>query len=264
MKKSYLILCLIALCIVQWGCHKPLVGQVLTPTPTLNSDNFSSTPTLDSIHSQSWRWFYGKYSTTYKDNNRQLSFKTSLKCSKDSALNALISLASIPVFNALATQDSLLYVNKKDRCYGRKSIESLSQLLGVSLSLRNIEELFLGLPIGYNPMYLDSSWLSPKKDTVYAQLISKNAREINYLYSLNPKNQRINWQKVYSPNDLTEATITYLDWLEINNMFIPIQINIFIQTPEQNLSVLFSYDKMDLNMPQDIYLQIPQDYVPCN
>ena len=37
---------------------------------------------LDSIHNQTWRWMYGKYTTSYADGNKKFTFKTSLKCTK--------------------------------------------------------------------------------------------------------------------------------------------------------------------------------------
>jgi hypothetical protein len=38
---------------------------------------------------------------------------------------------------------------------------------------------------------------------------------------------------------------------------------IAIKSNERNINVLFAYDKFELDIPQEIYLQIPDDYAPC-
>lgn len=218
---------------------------------------------LDSIHTQSWRWMYGKYNTSYSDGSKKISFKTSLKCSKDSALNALISFASIPIFNALATRDSLIYVNKKDRCYGKKSIASFKELLGVELSLSNIQELFLGQPIGYSPLQTVNDSISLAGDSCYVSGRIEGAKKIEYNYVSSVKSPRLAWQRIYSPQDSTEAIIRYSNWQKNKNILVPAVIQIAIKTNERNITVLFTYDKFELDIPQEIYLQIPNEYAPC-
>lgn len=218
---------------------------------------------IDSIHNQPWHYFYGKYTTTYKEDAKGFSFKTSLKISKDSALNAIVSLANIPFFNALATRDSLIYMNKKDRCYGRKSISYFETLLGLKLSLTNIEELFLGLPLGYTNQN-NNARIDANKDTIRFTGVIDNQHPLAYVYNLNAKTNRITWQRIESTQDSTVASIYYEAWNLIDKFHIPTQIKIAIEKPQQNILVYFSYDKMELNLPIDIYLQIPNDYAPCN
>jgi len=218
---------------------------------------------LDSVHNQPWQWMYGKYTTNYSDGNKKFTFKTSLKCTKDSALNALISFASIPVFNALATTDSLIYVNKKDRCYGQKSIASFKELLGVELSLKNIQELFLGLPLGYNDTlnYRDS--LNLAGDSCYVNGLVVGEKTIAYRYASSVNSPRLDWQEITSKEDATTARVQYLSWQRHKDMFIPSSFMIAIKSNERNINVLFTYDKFELDIPQEIYLQIPDDYAPC-
>ena len=246
--------------------RKQHVAEVIPPPIELTETGLEEprkTMWLDSIHEQPWRWMYGKYNTSYSDGSKKISFKTSLKCSKDSALNALVSFASIPIFNALATHDSLIYVNKKDRCYGKKSIDSFKELLGVELSLSNIQELFLGQPIGYNPLQTVNDSISLTGDSCYISSRVKGQKTIEYSYVSSVKSPRLAWQKIYSPQDLTEAIIRYSNWQLNKNIYVPAVIEITIKTNVRNITVLFTYDKFELDMPQEIYLQIPNEYAPC-
>ena len=266
MKSLFIFTCCILSIFISSCARKHHVSEVVLPPVELNEtvpEGPQKIKWLDSIHSQPWRWMYGKYNTSYSDGSKKISFKTSLKCSKDSALNALVSFASIPIFNALATNDSLIYVNKKDRCYGKKSIASFKELLGVELSLSNIQELFLGQPIGYNPLQIINDSVSLTGDTCYVSSRIDGQKTIEYSYVSSVKSPRLAWQRIYSPKDSTEAIIRYSNWQIHKNMYVHAVIEITIKINERNINVLFTYDKFELDLPQEIYLQIPNEYAPC-
>jgi hypothetical protein len=233
-----------------------------TPTEPVPME-LKKTSWIDSIHAQSWRWMYGKYTTNYTDGSRSFSFKTSLKCSKDSAINALVSFASIPIFNALATPDSLFYVNKKDRCFGKQPIASFKELLGVELSMKNIQELFLGLPLGYKDSTQYTSEFNVRGDSTYMSGKLDGGKPIEYRYCSSLKSPRLSWQRLFIPEDLTAVIIQYDQWVKHGLMDIPSLIHVSIKTKEQNIRVILTYDKFELNSPQEIYIQIPDDYAPC-
>jgi hypothetical protein len=46
-------------------------------------------------------------------------------------------------------------------------------------------------------------------------------------------------------------------------MKIPGNLAIEIKSTEQNFRIRFTYDKIELNIPLEIYLLIPSDYAPC-
>ncbi len=266
MKLLYIIASCILGIYISSCSRKQHVSETIPPTLEQNEtelDEPRKTMWLDSIHNQPWHWMYGKYNTNYSEGNKKISFKTSLKCSKDSALNALISFASIPILNALATQDSLIYVNKKDRCFGKKSIASFKELLGVELSLNNIQELFLGQPIGYSPLQAINDSINLTGDSCYVISRIEGVKTIEYNYVSSVKSPRLAWQRIFSPKDSTEAIIRYSNWQLNKNFYVPSDIQISIKTNERNINVFFTYDKFEFDIPQDIYIQIPSDYAPC-
>ena len=66
--------------------------------------------------------FYTKVSTKYSDTSQNISFKTSIRLVKDSAVNALITYAGFPIYNSVVTPDSLILVNKRGKCYTKTKL----------------------------------------------------------------------------------------------------------------------------------------------
>ena len=94
---------------------------------------------------------YSKLDVKYSDSSRTISFKTSLKIVKDSAINLLITYAKIPIVTAQVTKDSIIVVNKRDKCFEKESLTYIKDMFGIDLSLLNLEEIFLGRPLDYDP-----------------------------------------------------------------------------------------------------------------
>lgn len=213
---------------------------------------------LDSIHGQIWRWYYGKYSVNYLDKDRKLSVKLSLKCAKDSATNALISFAGIPFVNSLITEAKIVYLNKKDRCFGEAPLSSLKNLLGIELTLENLQELFLGLPLAFSNTSSLQQQAGLHSDTlIYVQ----KDRTLTARYSYAKKTNRIVEQRM-ELSDGRRMTVTYLSW---NDGLISTPASIVVSIIENgNESIVkMTADRYELNLPQDIAIEIPPDYEKC-
>ena len=110
------------------SCAKKIIGEA----PLAKVDRKKTSELvyiIDSISKISPSTFYSKITTNYKDTNQELSFKTSVRMIKDSAVTAMISYAGIPIVNSIITNDSLQFTNKKDRCYIKTNLKVLKQLL---------------------------------------------------------------------------------------------------------------------------------------
>jgi len=105
---------------------------------------------LDSLTELRPNHLYTKIKTTYADTNQTVSFKTSLRITKDSVVSALITKANIPVAHALVRPDSVLIGNKIANCFIKKDLSYFKEAFGVDFSYRDIEQLMLGLPIGFD------------------------------------------------------------------------------------------------------------------
>ena len=92
---------------IKWIQAIILLVLVASCSPTkimlLNSDKLERKKTpelieaLDEMFKYRPDYFYSRISTKFKDTTQSLSFKTSLKIKKDSAVSAFISFAAIPI-----------------------------------------------------------------------------------------------------------------------------------------------------------------------
>jgi len=224
---------------------------------------------LDSLSSIKIDNFYSKVSTNYKDSSQNVSFKTSLRVVNDSAVSAIITYASIPVVNALITVDSVKITNRRDKCYVLRDLAYFRDEFGIEFTFENVEELFLGKPVAYNPE-VEYYKVDENENTVCshkAKDIRKNERkdrrEIITYYTLNDSLTNLSRMQIISPEDNTMIEVFYLDRELIDGFMLPAHIEVNIHAPKQAILVDLEYRKTHINMPEEIHFVIPENYEEC-
>ncbi|MEX1190865.1 MAG: DUF4292 domain-containing protein [Brumimicrobium sp.] len=225
---------------------------------------------LDSLSKQRPEHFYTKLSSHYSDSEYKISFKTSIRLRADSALHALITYARIPIYNTMVTPDTLTIVDKRNNCFIKEDMLYLKNTFDVDFQHANIEELILGMPIGWDS---DEEYYRIKDSYNYI-ISSHNKRKlrrqnkddsgdvyIQYYLSKDSKNlERI---IVDSPDDTTTINVRYFD-REMNNGYnVPLSGNIIVETPRDTIDISFDYNKTSVNDPRVLYLAIPNRYEKC-
>ncbi len=246
---------------------------------------------LDSLSQKRPEHFFSRISTTFADTNKTVSFKTSLRMTKDSAACALITKAAIPVAQALIRPDSVQISNKLNDCYIRKDLSYFKEAFGVDFGYDDIEELILGLPIGFdtNQRYFQINdphqyiLSSKKKREVRRELKDDNRdrdrerdreRERNrdrydeenpiiVQYFINGDLSALNKIFIDSPQDTTSITIQYLSRDSISNFLIPHDVQIDIKTPRNNIYIELKYKQTEVNLPEKMEFIIPEEYEEC-
>lgn len=254
---------------------------------------------LDSLILRKPSFFYTKISTSYTDTTTSISFKTSVRMVKDSATNILITYAKIPIVNSMFSQDTVKIVNKKDKCYIQQSLDFFRQNFGVDVSYANLEEILLGMPLDYDTtiryfkIHDPANYVisSHKKRTVKRveriedrvddfrtekekerdrqreqelERIRKIQDEIIIKYYLSADKRELKAMKVESVADSTFIDINYVTREWINGISIPKEVNLLIRTPRNSIRLELVYEKVELDMPQQLYFVIPEDYEVCN
>lgn len=238
---------------------------------------------LDSLVAQRPLTFYSKIKCEYTDTNQHASFKTSVRIIKDSVVNPIISFAAIPIISGLITPDSVNLSNKKDRCAVRENLDFIKETFGVAFEYRNIEELFEGIPIGYDTTqryfkihdpykYIISSHKKRviKKELklnggerIGERLKKEDEEDILIKYYLSPDMKFLQRIHVDSPSDTTSIDIYYLSWEMVDGRNVPDLMTISIVTPRNRMIMEMDYDKTEINTPQEIYFVIPEGYENC-
>lgn len=228
--------------------------------------------TMDSLSKVRPHFFYTKIATKYKDTTSSYSFKTSLRMNIDTAINTIITYLSIPVVNALITPDSLTVVNKKEKCVARADMQYIKENFGVDFSFRNIEELFLGIPLDYDTtqkyfqihepyQYIISS--HRKRQIRRKDRLEKQENDVAIKYFLTDDTKQLKGMEILSPSDTASIFIDYLSRQNIGGMNVPLEVIIRVITARNNLLITLSYDKVEVNEPQPLYFIVPEGYEDC-
>ncbi|MFN5911849.1 MAG: DUF4292 domain-containing protein [Bacteroidota bacterium] len=224
---------------------------------------------LDSISDIHPNWFYTKIGTKFTDTNRNINFKTSIRLTQDSAINALITYATLPVVSAMITKDSVVISNKKDKCYIRQSVSYIKENFAVDFDHRNIEELLLGMPLDF-----DSTQKYFQINDPYNYIISSHKKrelrrnergkeDIVIQYFLNDDARGLKAMQIDSPSDTASIRVDYLQREMIDGYDIPKEVLVQIKSARNHMLIEMSYDKIEINEPKEMILVIPESYGKC-
>jgi hypothetical protein len=252
------------------SCAKKLTETDMVKVKRVKTNDLLET--MDSLSKVRPTFFYSKISTKYRDTTSNYSFKTSLRMNVDSAINTIITYLSIPVVNALITPDSLTVVNKKAKCVARADMEYIKENFGVNFSFRNIEELFLGIPLDYDTtqkyfqihepyQYVISS--HRKRQIRRANVLEKQDNDVAIKYFLTNDTKQLKGMEILSPNDTASIYIDYVSRQNVGGMNVPAEVIIKVITARNNLLITLSYDKVEVNEPQPLYFIVPEGYEDC-
>lgn len=256
------------------SCSKKLV--IINPERLDRKKTPELVHTLDSLFLLRPTFFYSKISTQFQDTNQNVSFKTSIRMVKDSATNALITYAAIPIFNTMLTKDSLTILNKRSKCYSKSKLSALKDNFGYDFDYKNIEEIILGLPVAYDTNqkyfqihdpfnYILSS--HRKKEIKRNDRPRPNRRnetnEIIIKYFLTADAKGLKKMEIESPDDSTKIFVEYISREMVDNFNIPKEVTVNVKTPRNNIFVNLTYEKIEINQPQPLFLVIPENYEIC-
>lgn len=229
---------------------------------------------MDSLTLRKPDFFYTKISTSFADTNRNISFKTSIRMVKDSAINTLITYASFPIINSIITQDTVKIVNKKDKCYIIQSLGYIKDNFGIDFNYKNLEELILGMPLDYDTTQKYFQIHDPYNYTISShkkreikrfdrneKLVEKEDVIVKYLLSDDLRN--LKGMYIESPSDSTSIQVDYLTREMVDGFNIPRDVFMKIISPRNQMRIELKYDKIEINEPQPLFLVIPEGYEKC-
>ena len=225
---------------------------------------------LDSLSSREYSHFYTKFSTKYKDSAQKVSFKTSIRVTRDSAVNALITFMRIPVLNALFTKDSFRLVIKEKKCFMERDNRYLRDSFGLQLSSFNIEELVLGTPIGFKEQTKYYRVQDPYNYTISShnkreikKLKKKNQSDIIRYYSLSDDLTKLKQILFVFPEKRMSIKLDYKSYKVVDSYLIPNELDIKIEIPENTIFIQLQSKKARFNQPEKINFIIPEGYENC-
>jgi len=271
MIRNFSFLTLILLSNLMFSCARKITEELVLVEKVQKRKEKELVAVLDSLSLVKPKTFYSKLSVDFKDTTMGISFKTSLKIVTDSAVNAIITYAKIPIVTAMITTDSITVVNKRDKCFERETLSYIKEKFGIDFTYQNIEELFLGRPLDYNTgqryfivhdPYNYSISSHKKRDRKRLDRKAKEDIIINYVLTKDAKD--LSRTTITIPSDYTEIIVNYISRKAEKGIMIPYEVQIGIKTPRNNMFIKLEYEKVEVNEPQELLIIIPEKYEKCN
>lgn len=226
---------------------------------------------LDSLTDVTFDSFFTRISMKYKDTAQNVSFKTTVRIVSDSAVNARMTFAGIPIINTMVTKDSMLMTDKHNKCVIREELSYFKKSFGVDFSFKNIEELIVGKPVGYDKTKEYYRVNDPKafvfcshKKREIRRNERKGQREIITYYTLTEDLKNLSAIQLISPEDTAMIDIQYLERELVDGYMMPQTVEVVIYTPKQEINIQAHYKKSHVNREEEeIIFIIPEDYEKC-
>lgn len=258
------------LLVILSACSKKIIGENFEKVDRIKTSELMDA--LDSISLCKPNTFYSKISTRYSDTSQNVSFKTSIRLVKDSAINALITFASFPIYNSIITPDSLKITNKRSKCFTKTTLNYIKENFGVPFDYKNVEELILGMPLAYdtnqkyfqihdNYNYIISS--HRKREIKKSDKKERLQDDVIFKYYLSNDLKSMKKMEIESKSDSAKIEINFVNRTIEQNYSIPREVFVKISTPRNNINISMNYEKIEINVPQKLYLIIPEGYEEC-
>ncbi len=150
------------------------------------------------------------------------------------------AILGIEVARALVTKDSVFIIqNLPERNYREYSLDSLSNLLSVPLSVTQLQDLFIGNPL----LPYAKAQVALQGDSVVVEKRSSDFILKEFFANGIPKIAR---NLLQSTAQEGTADVNYLAFEEVNTKQMPSKVNIFVQRPDFTVKLDLNYSNISL------------------
>jgi hypothetical protein len=268
--KTYILLiCSIASIYSCSGRKKTIGGEKLK--------NHSPKYLIDSISKTEfdYTWLRTKGNAVINFQGDKNTVKVNFRIRKDSAIWTSISKSTIPLLNALLSEDSLKFLKKiGEKQYYLGEYKEINNLLNLDLNYLLLQDYVSGAPIMFdydgkykskieNGMYLLSSDKSKKIEKLLKKGKGKRKHTIFYRCWIEPSNFKCSKVEINFLSDSSRLEVNYSDWIDISGQAFPEKSSIYFTTPSDTLSLEMNYSKkVKINEPQKMLFKINDNYSP--
>ncbi|MDX5319703.1 MAG: DUF4292 domain-containing protein [Bacteroidota bacterium] len=150
------------------------------------------------------------------------------------------AMLGIEVARALVTKDSVFVIqNFPDRKYMAYSLDSLSQILSVPLTVTQLQDFFIGNPL----LPYEKAKVSMRGDSLLVEKVAQEFILTEFFANNLPK---IAKNQLQSRQNQGSAEIEYLSFEKQDNKEMPVKVNIFVQRPDLTAQLDLQYTNISL------------------
>ena len=203
-----------------------LIWAIVLISTCLISCNRKAINQLQLTSKRNFDYFVGKGKIKFVDekNNKQTA-TLQLKIQKDSVIWGNVSKSVIQVARFSVLNDSLFFINKLERKYIPKSINSLSQGIDIQFTEPMMENLLLGnliLPINENTKIRKHKIAQKQNDYLISSELDKETKKITSV-------------DIIQSNTKNKIEITYENYQKVKDLIYPKKITIYGEIQKENI-----------------------------
>jgi hypothetical protein len=92
----------------------------------------------------------------------------------------------------------------------------------------------------------------------------KQKDDLMIQYHLTNNAKALKQTRIWSLEDATEVNVVYLERQVVDGFDLPSKVEINIRTPKKALLLTLTYERVEVNEPQELIIVIPESYEKCD
>jgi len=250
--KRFSILVFIFLTVVVYGCRstkslssKGEVDAKMTAKELIRQNKNNSAR---------FKTFQAKVKIDYTQDNKTQGYTVNLRMEKDKVIwiNSVLGLARVMI-----TPDQVSFYDKINNQYFEGDYGLLSDLLGVELDFKKVENLLLGEAI-FN-LKVDNYKISTQENSYVLQpKVQQTVLELFFL--LNPGHFKMDSQQFYQPLKRRILEIDYKTYQKVNKQIFPENLKIIAVEDTEEVIIEMEYRSVTLNEELRFPFKIPTGF----
>ena len=198
----------------------------------------------------------GKLSLDYQTEERSQSVTVSFRMKKDDTIWMSGQLLGIPLAKVLITPNSVQFYEKITKTYFDGDFSLLSDLLGVPLDYKKVQNLLLGQTI-YD--LRDERYKLTESARGY-QLQPVQENFLKRMFLLDAGNYKAVAQQLGQEHENRSVTVTYPEYQKVQGQLFPSEIQINATEGAENTRINMAFRNIDFNVPVSFPFSIPSGY----
>ena len=250
--KQFRILVFIFFTVVVFGCRstksltsKGEVNTKMTAKELIrqNKNNISKFKTLQA-----------KVKIDYTQDNKSQGYTVNLRMEKDKVIwiNSVLGLARVMI-----TPNQVSFYDKINNQYFDGDYGLLSDLLGIDLDFKKVENLLLGDAI-FN-LKEDNYKISTQENS-YVLQPKEQQSVLELFFLLNPGHFKIDSQQLYQPSKRRILEIDYKSYQKVNKQIFPENVKIIAVEDTEEVTIEMEYRSVSLNEDLRFPFKIPSGF----
>jgi|GEM_PF-2411451 len=201
-----------------------------------------------------FEWLAAKGKGKLKTEEENLSFSLKMRMRRDSLIWMTFKKVSVEGLRLQISKDRLETLNRQANEYRAVPYGKLEEQLGVSLSLRELQDLLLG-----NPILLERLDFKLKQDSQYYHLTSPLPKDGQLELWLDA-DYRIRKSRI-ERSETEFMTVTFEDYQELNGKYLAFTKILEAQNAAgKSVYLKIDLNKIELNEPQRMRFKVPDHY----